>query len=64
VDITAILVIFLVFMAVATYFILMIFYPEWVGISGKSAKKSLDEHKEGSHAEESDFLSGGPKRKK
>ena len=41
----------------SAYFFLLIFYPEWIGITGKSAHKTLDEHKEGSHADDSDVLS-------
>ncbi len=40
----------------ATYIFLMIFYPEWVGITGKEAKKTLSEHQEGSTVDDSDFF--------
>jgi hypothetical protein len=43
----AFLVFFLVVVTTAVYFVLMIFFPEWVGITGRSAKATLDEHKEG-----------------
>lgn len=51
-----ILVVFLVALGFGTYLYLMIFHPEWVGITGKSAKKTLDEHKEGSQSEDSGLL--------
>jgi hypothetical protein len=51
------LIIFLVFVTTGAYFVLMFFYPEWVGITGKDAKKTLEEHKEGhSTSTEKDFF--------
>ncbi|HRO68566.1 MAG TPA: hypothetical protein PL182_13425 [Pseudobdellovibrionaceae bacterium] len=51
------MVIGLMVLAVGAYFFLMIYYPEWVGITGSEAKKALDQHAEGSPAEESkDFF--------
>jgi len=41
------MVFFLVIFTTGVYFVLMIFFPEWVGITGRSAKKTLDEHQEG-----------------
>lgn len=52
-----ILVVFLVGGGFATYLYLMFFHPEWVGITGKSAKQTLEEHKEGSKSEDSGMLS-------
>ncbi|NJL24132.1 MAG: hypothetical protein HC902_02425 [Calothrix sp. SM1_5_4] len=46
----------LVFIGFFAYIFLMIFYPEWVGITGKAAHKTLDEHKEGSSVDDRDFL--------
>ncbi len=31
---------------------LAVFVPEWVGITGKVAKKNIEEHKEGSKVED------------
>jgi hypothetical protein len=39
------------------YIFLMIFYPEWVGITGKSAMKNLDDHKQDSQPEDPAFFS-------
>ncbi|MGE3975279.1 MAG: hypothetical protein AB7F59_12210 [Bdellovibrionales bacterium] len=52
------MIFFLVFVTTGAYFLLMIFYPEWVGITGRSAKKTLEEHQEGSAAptDETDYL--------
>jgi hypothetical protein len=52
-----VMVVSLVVVTTAAYFFLLIFYPEWVGITGKSAHKTLEEHKEGSHADDSDMMS-------
>lgn len=41
---------------VVVYFLLMFFYPEWVGMTGKVAKKNEESHKKGSEAKESDFF--------
>lgn len=46
----------LVVLGLASYVFLMIFYPEWVGITGKSAHKTKDEHREGSQVDDSDFF--------
>jgi hypothetical protein len=46
----------LVVASIFFYVFLMIFYPEWVGITGKNAKKFIDSHKEGTHSEESSFF--------
>jgi hypothetical protein len=55
--IVGIMVASLVVVTTSAYFFLLIFYPEWIGITGKSAHKTLDEHKEGSRADDSDMLS-------
>jgi hypothetical protein len=52
-----IMVICLVISGIGAYLLLMIFYPEWVGISGKSADKTLQEHQEGSVVDDSDIFS-------
>jgi hypothetical protein len=46
----------LVFFTTAAYFYLLICHPEWVGITGKSGHKTLEEHREGSTVDDSDFL--------
>ncbi len=43
----AILVGALVVACVTGYLILMVFFSEWVGITGKVAKKNIAEHEEG-----------------
>ena len=50
------LVIFLVFAGFSAYIFLMIYHPEWVGITGKEAHKTLGEHVEGSSVDDSDFF--------
>ncbi|MGE0633427.1 MAG: hypothetical protein AB7O96_13530 [Pseudobdellovibrionaceae bacterium] len=40
----------LVFVGIAAYVFLMLYYPEWVGITGKAAHQTLDQHTEGSEA--------------
>jgi hypothetical protein len=52
-----VLMLFLVFMGFGGYIFLMIFFPEWVGITGKSAHQTLSEHEEGSRADDSDPFS-------
>ena len=54
--------VFLIVAGLASYLFLMIFFPEWVGITGKSAKRTLDEHVEGSEAKDSEWFSKEPKR--
>jgi hypothetical protein len=39
------------------YIFLMIFYPEWVGITGKAARKTMDDHKQGTKADDPTFFS-------
>lgn len=41
---------------VVVYFILMFFFPEWVGITGKVAKKNEESHKKGAKADDADFF--------
>jgi len=50
------MVVFLVVVTTAAYFYLLIYHPEWVGITGNSARKTLEEHKEGSTVDDKDFL--------
>ena len=45
-SLAIVVVLVLVFLGIGSYFFLMIFYPEWVGITGPVAKKNLDEHRE------------------
>jgi hypothetical protein len=47
---------FMIIGLIAAYFFLMFFYPEWVGMTGKVAKKNEESHKKGSGAKESDFF--------
>lgn len=54
---TAIVVITLVGLGFGAYIFLMIFYPEWVGITGEEALKNMHEHQEGSHVDDSDPFS-------
>jgi hypothetical protein len=40
----------------------MIFYPEWVGITGEEALKNMREHEEGSKVDDSDIFSSEKKQ--
>jgi hypothetical protein len=51
---TVIVVLFLVGLGFGGYIYLMIFHPEWVGITGESARKTLHEHKEGTEVSDRD----------
>jgi hypothetical protein len=51
-----VMVVFLVVITTAAYFYLLFFHPEWVGITGKSALETLEEHKEGSTVEDKDSI--------
>ena len=51
------IVLFLLFGGFGGYLLLMIFYPEWVGITGKAAHKTLAEHQEGSQVNDNDLFS-------
>jgi hypothetical protein len=56
---TIVIVVLLVGLGFGGYLFLMIFYPEWVGITGESARKTMSEHQEGSVADDSDFFADG-----
>jgi hypothetical protein len=49
------LILFLLFAGFGTYILLMIFFPEWVGITGKEALRTMSEHQEGSVADDRDI---------
>lgn len=55
-EFTAVIVIILVGLGFGSYLFLMLFYPEWVGITGDSARKTMAEHQEGSEVDDSDFF--------
>lgn len=61
---TIAIVLILVALGFGSYIFLMIFYPEWVGITGKAAHKTLSEHQEGSKVDDSDIFSLDPANKK
>jgi hypothetical protein len=46
----------LVLTTTGAYFYLLFFHPEWIGITGKSAHKTLNEHREGSRADDKDVF--------
>ena len=57
---TAAIVIFisLLIIGFAAYIFLLVFYPEWVGITGADAAKRMrEEHQEGSTVDDSDLFS-------
>lgn len=58
-DVTAtiVIVVVLVVLGFSAYIFLMLFYPEWVGITGKGAHQNLREHEEGSQVDDSDPFS-------
>ena len=58
------MVMFLVISGTVVFLFLLIKYPEWVGITGKSGLKTEEEHREGAYSDDSDFLSKktGPKK--
>lgn len=58
---TAIVVLVLVVLGFGSYIFLMIFYPEWVGITGKDALNNMREHEEGSNVDDSDIFSSEKK---
>lgn len=62
-EIAVFIVGFLVVAGFGGYFYLMIRHPEWVGITGKSAKKTIAEHEEGSKVDDSDPFSSLPQNK-
>lgn len=47
---------FLIVSLIVLYFVLMIWWPEWVGIQGKVAKKNEEAHKKGASADDADFF--------
>jgi hypothetical protein len=47
---------FMIIGLIVVYFLLMFFYPEWVGITGKVAKKNEEAHKKGTETKESNFF--------
>lgn len=63
VEATIVIVLILVALGFGSYIFLMIFYPEWVGITGKAAHKTLSEHREGSNVDDSDIFSLEPGKK-
>jgi hypothetical protein len=34
-----------VFFTLVSYFVVLFFFPEWVGVSGRDHQKSLEEHR-------------------
>lgn len=60
-SLAIVVVLVLVFLGIGAYFFLMIFYPEWVGITGPVAKKNLDEHRDGTQDNDSTTIDG-PKK--
>lgn len=55
-EISAVVVLILVALGFGAYLFLMIFYPEWVGITGRAARKTMSEHEEGSRVDDRDFF--------
>jgi hypothetical protein len=51
------IVLFLLFAGFGSYILLMIFFPEWVGITGKAAHKTMSEHQEGAKVDDRDIFS-------
>ncbi len=60
-SLAIVVVLVLVFLGIGSYFFLMIFFPEWVGITGPVAKKNLDEHREGTEANDSTTIDDSQK---
>lgn len=56
------IVLFLVIAGFLGFLFLMIFFPEWVGITGKSAEKTNAEHVEGAEVDDSDVFSNRRRR--
>ena len=63
-EITVVIVVLLVALGFGSYLFLMIFYPEWVGITGDAARKTMKEHQEGSNVDDTDPFSSLPQDKK
>jgi len=57
------IVLTLLFFGFGGYIFLMIFYPEWVGITGKAARKTMSEHEEGSQVDDRDIFSSLEKKR-
>ncbi|MGZ3723421.1 MAG: hypothetical protein ACXVA9_10850 [Bdellovibrionales bacterium] len=55
-TLATVMVIGLVVTTTGFYFYLFLFHPEWIGITGKSAHKTLNDHKEGSQVDDSDII--------
>lgn len=45
-----------VFFTLVTYFVVLIFFPEWVGVSGKDHQNSLKEQKGDTKVDSEPFL--------
>lgn len=57
------LVVTLVFLGIGAYIFLMLYFPEWVGITGKKAHETLNQHQQGSEAKQDiDLLNEEKKR--
>jgi H+/gluconate symporter-like permease len=41
---------------IVLYFVFMVFWPEWVGIQGKVAKKIEQDHKKDSESKDPEFF--------
>lgn len=59
-----IIILVLLFLGFGGYIFLMIFFPEWVGITGKAAHKTMDEHREGSQVDDRDIFSSEEMKKR
>lgn len=62
-EVAVVLISILVVLGCASYFVLMIYFPEWVGITGKAAQQTMAEHAEGSQVDDSDIFSSENKKK-
>ncbi len=58
------IVLFLLFVGFGGYIVLMIFFPEWVGITGKEALRTINEHQEGAKVDDRDIFSSDEMKKK
>jgi hypothetical protein len=59
---TVLIIIFILFgLGLVAYFFLMMFYPEWVGITGSDTKKELEE--ESKRLDEKDKLDSSSPQK-
>lgn len=41
-----IIVVSVVILGIVAYFLINVFYPEWLGMTGKGARKNIESHKE------------------